>query len=557
MGGSIGFQQYGTMSLNFALGKKDGYYHNKTADFYQDLLHDAAQIHVVLQDMEDHRAWLANAEIMILHIILHHHAVKSSEGNSEMIQLQAANPGDPFSVRQAMIANADIVIRNDKHMNEATITSKRFQDLVSELYTLFEGLMATQEELAKETGLEINFDRANHLHGWEYLDLVNRKLHPQPRRTQLRDTCGRWPKLMREINAVVLFGVRFQEAIQPTADVRLCPRLKTLPKGKDYLAMEVNTLQKLYLESGSSEQEDQAQLTLLGTQLHRSTHLFEPCPSTSKRSTAREGSCACERVQQVVFKKSNAKITKLQCPGTSGAIIVGQGSATWIGSLSRSISSAKSTLLSQSSSKTYQRRNSPPVKQPTTQKVLIRQDALEPIGLAPTQDLASISSKSTKRSGNSISSARSTEPTSTTSSASLTRGHSHCDTTRFKPLAYPGQELRQERLAVNNKDQRTLQPEVMQKLPSEELFAVRSAAQRSRQTLNAENPRNNPQPIFEDFASPPLPLPASSTAQKPIPKNSQAWNTPLDAGALPAAPRNGPLDATGKKPMLRRKLNFV
>lgn len=504
---------------------------------------------------------------MILHIILHRHALKSFNGNSKMIYLQAATPEDPFSIRRAMISNADVVVREDKHMKQASVTSKLFKDLVGELYTLFEGLMATQEELAREVGLEVNFDRANHLHGWEYLDLVNRKLHPQPRRTQLKNTCGRWPKLMREINAVVLFGVRFHQAIQPTADARLCSRLKMLPKEKDYLAMEVTTLQKLYLESGSSEQQDLAQLTLSGTQLHRSKHLFEPCPGTSKRSSAREEVCTCDRVQQIVFKKGNTKITKLQGLGSSGAIIIGQGSANWIDGISKSISTAKSTLFSQNSRRTCQQEHAPLVKASTAHLEPAGQNDLEPIRLVSTENSAS-SIRSTEPSGSSVGSSMSTEPTSTTSSFFPARDY-HCyDTTRSKPIVYLRQEHKQEFPSRNRQDQRQLQPEVIEELPFEKTPIPTYRESYNTSFNNFETPliespitchihRNDSQPFFENSTRPPLPSTViMPPAQKSMPRINQARRTSLSPRDPSAVTSNSLPDVVREKPPLRRKPNL-
>jgi hypothetical protein len=226
-----------------------------------------------------------------------------------------------------MIANTDVVMKDDRRMETSDATSKRFQDVVGELYTLLEGLTEFQGELEKSPGLQLNFDRASEVFGWEYLDVVNRKLHPHPRRTQLKSTCGKWPKLMREIGAVVLFGVCFQEVIRPIANGRLCPGLQFLPKGKDLLAMEVSMLQQMYWESGYSEESEVAQVTLAGTNLRRSSHLFTPCQKVPKQNEGKSQICGCERIQEIVWKKGGTRITTRD----SGAIIIGKASSHWMG----------------------------------------------------------------------------------------------------------------------------------------------------------------------------------------------------------------------------------
>lgn len=100
---------------------------------------------------------------------------------------------------------------------------------------------------------------------------------------------------------MTLFGVRFSEAIRPGTDSGLCTGFKTVPKGKDYLAMKVTKLESLYEESGSHERGNLIQLTLSGIELQQSTHLFGPCPNVSNRSKSREESCRCERAQHLIL----------------------------------------------------------------------------------------------------------------------------------------------------------------------------------------------------------------------------------------------------------------
>lgn len=289
------------------------------------MLDDAAQIRVVLQDAQERRAWMVDAERIILHMIVHRHETRSIKGKSKRPDIQLGDPDDSLSIRAAMVANADVVIKDDRKMTTSDATSKRFHDVVGELYTFFEGLTAFQEKLQDSPGLELNMNHASEIVGWEYMDIVDRRLHPYPRKTQLRKTCGKWPKLIRELDAVVLFGVCFQEVMKPSANDRLCPGLQFLPKGKDFLAMEASMLQKLYRESGSSEENEAAQVTPAGTHLRRSSHLFDSCQKVPEQNKAESQVCGCKRIQEIVWKRGGTRITKR----TSGAIIIGKASSHW------------------------------------------------------------------------------------------------------------------------------------------------------------------------------------------------------------------------------------
>lgn len=156
--------------------------------------------------------------------------------------------------------------------------------------------------------------------GWEYMDLVEEILRPELRELRLRRTCGEWPKLMRELSAIVLFGVRFSEAIQPVTANQLCSRLQYLPVGNDYLAMEVQTLQRLYRESGSSDHGSIVKLTPSGSHLRRSALLFEPCPLRPRHDISSGESCSCRRFQEIVWRTGGDRITT----ESTGAIIIGK-----------------------------------------------------------------------------------------------------------------------------------------------------------------------------------------------------------------------------------------
>jgi hypothetical protein len=144
---------------------------------------------------------------------------------------------------------------------------------------------------------------------------------------------------MRETGVVVPFGVCFQEVIRPIANGRLCPGLQFLPEGKDLLVMEVSMLKQLYWESGSSEENKVAQVTLAGTHLHRSSHLFAPCQKVPKQNEGKSQICECERIQEVVWKKDGTRITTRD----SGVIIIGKASSHWMGFFSNGSSAHTSS----------------------------------------------------------------------------------------------------------------------------------------------------------------------------------------------------------------------
>jgi hypothetical protein len=337
-GVSVGFGHIGTGQANFAFGKHSGVYTADKPNYYSDMLDDAKQIHVILQDTEHRRAWQTDGERAILNLILHRHAKGAYTIENKAIELVPADLKVPSSVRSAMLQNATFVVTQDYHMDNREVNTKLFKDLVGDLYARLEGLEANAETV-NLAGIELRLDWRRRIQGYEYMDLVQKKRKMLIKEAELRKTCGQWPDFAREIGAVILFGSNFGDVLQPTQPFKLCPTFSRVPQGKDYLAVETSTLQMLFSEHGS--QETQQQLTAAGTQWHRSTHLFDACPPMKG---AKAGLCKCDRIQEFISKNAFGRI---RAPGrleNSGAVIFGHGSSRWPKDIANSWLSVRNSL---------------------------------------------------------------------------------------------------------------------------------------------------------------------------------------------------------------------
>lgn len=332
-GGSVGFSYFATGTVTYSIGKHNGPYTAERSNFYEDILDDARQIHVVLQDMEQRRAWQTNAERAILHIIMHRQAKVTYKVDGSIVELQTADPGDPSSVRKAMLDNATRIITHDQCMKENMVQAKLFKDVVGELYYIFEGLEAKSDEISTE-GIKLGLDWRKHTQGYEYMELVQRKHRVQIKEAELRKTCGNWPDYARDISAVILFGTNFGEVFKPSNTAHLCQAMKQAPTQKDYLIVELSALSDLYTEHGCHE--DQSQITATGMRWHRSQHIFESCER--HKSRGREVVCKCQRIQQFVPKEYSGSVTLPGALHDSGAVIFGLGKAYWMSGFAKSLS---------------------------------------------------------------------------------------------------------------------------------------------------------------------------------------------------------------------------
>jgi hypothetical protein len=337
-GGNFGFSKLGTATATFALGKNDGLYSSKKSKFYEDLLDDARQIHVVLQNTGDRCAWQTDAETIILHVVLHRHALKKFTVDGKVVNISAAEAQVPGSVRCAMLRNADTVVMRGRHMETTAVTDKLFKDIVGELFTMIEGLQANAEKVA-ETGIQLKLDWTRRVQGWEYMDLVQKKLKLELREIELGKTCGYWHKFAHDINAVVLFGTGFREVFQPKDTSKLCQAFRKAPKDKHYLVVGISTLRTLYWENNSST--DQTRLTSTGIRWQRAAHVFEPCPQANKNT---KGSCTCERIQEFTPPRA---LGKVRSPGRlegDGAVIFGKGNTSWMGGVTEAWSNVRNAF---------------------------------------------------------------------------------------------------------------------------------------------------------------------------------------------------------------------
>lgn len=322
-GGSVGFTKIATASAHFSIGRKDGTYHAQHSEFYEDLLDDARQTHVILQDMTQRRAWHTDGQRFILHAILNRHSLKPYRVDCKLVKFDSAVCDQPDSVFGSMVQNRDLILRRDQHLDKEDVQVKLFRDEVRELYQMLEGLQAETENVF-EAGIELKLSWEQQVQGWNYMEFLQRKPRMKVHETGLRKTCGQWPAFARDNGAVVFFADNFNDIIQPAMSASLCNKFKNVPRDKDYLTIQTSTLRELLHENHSLP--SQALVTGTGLQWQSSAHLFEPCPKSGIRPT-RQVSCRCDRIQQFSSRRRNAKIELPNPLPKYGAAIFGRGSA--------------------------------------------------------------------------------------------------------------------------------------------------------------------------------------------------------------------------------------
>lgn len=195
-----------------------------------------------------------------------------------------------------------------------------FDDEVSDIWSLLERLGESQNSEQSSPGKNLQTTMKTKVIGWEFMGLVDQKSPYVRKQIFVKTSCGGWPELVHDIDAVVLVAQGFEDIIRPVSELaRLCSIWQSLPKHKYFMAAGVPILQKLCEEAGS----DKTNQHLTSTKLkwHKGSLLFEDCLAHTNAGMV----CKCDRLQQVV--PEGITLRSIKPPGVleaNGCVIFGK-----------------------------------------------------------------------------------------------------------------------------------------------------------------------------------------------------------------------------------------
>lgn len=317
-GGTIGFQNFAIGELSFAVAPKDSKFHISRSRSYQNVIRYASRTPVVLYDTCEKRGWLVPSSAVIAHIVQTRNAREQFSINGKPVNIV---PTDPIhnvyeAAKNMLLVNASTKLEVD--VGEGTTVY--FRDVVLGVWSLMEYIM--DRDIKKEASSDptMQLTTRKSIRGWEFMDLVDEISPFRQKETDIEKSCGDWPDLVQDINAIVLFASGFEDIIMPDQGPRtgLCHPWRTLPQEKDYLAASVSMLNSLYEKAGSRLTKQH--LTSTHLQWHRGPSLFEECVSAGAYA------CNCDRLQRIVHE-SRMSLGTVTPPGLleeQGAVIFGQ-----------------------------------------------------------------------------------------------------------------------------------------------------------------------------------------------------------------------------------------
>lgn len=271
-------------------------------DAYFDTLNSLLSSYVVFYDVSDQRAWLTNATHALLHLVrasLKHDS--ESEFASEYILKSLSNleeNGDPTSPKAAIR-----FLRNPSNLQKLlfpdpanfrteetkttragpsaalpaevstaeirTCTGVRLKDRIQQIMYVLEQTIDHQANVHSfaAPGVPLKLTPRETLEGYRFMDIAARTARAlTPRMVKLTTYNGAgksWVDFTRAIRAVTLFGEGFGELLSlpeepvtsssaPRVDNTICSTWRSLPIGKDYLAVGTYDLARILKQEGST-----------------------------------------------------------------------------------------------------------------------------------------------------------------------------------------------------------------------------------------------------------------------------------------------------------------
>ncbi|KAJ6445358.1 RSC complex subunit Rsc7 [Purpureocillium lavendulum] len=220
-GGSFGFQHFAMARVDFKLGRKDIKYHYLREGPYRTIVSAAERTSVALYDTTERRGWLVPATAVLLHIAQHRHFLD----NGQTIPLETKG-----SAKERLLENC--------HMRLAEDEPYTLRDLINEIWSMVEFLIARTSDQRHMPGRPMNPHIGRRLGGFEYKAIVEQRSPLALKEWPLRGISGGWVSLVEDIDALVLFASGFGNVMRPrdTDNQSICHKWRSLPSNEDYLA---------------------------------------------------------------------------------------------------------------------------------------------------------------------------------------------------------------------------------------------------------------------------------------------------------------------------------
>jgi hypothetical protein len=301
---------------------------------YQQEIHSACNMNVVLYDTDDRRGWLVDGASALLHIT-RTQLCSSPYSDSELFEIDNFQHADPRgglkASRKALMdsGNRSLVIFEEVETSveskagvgeegKAEVKTKTtrwtYQDLVRQTYHILEQLHDYEARMSTSPAISLRFTDREKLTGFAFMDIVDGQNDLRPRAVILKSSGRGWVDFTRSIRAFSLFAKGFGDIIRPSCEAnQLCKSWTHVPTGKDYLVACTSSLKEICRRYGNHDSNPMELAN--GIYWHKPDKLFESCKCNSK---------SCDRVQVLLPASLGSKRHPQPFGCDDGAVIFGR-----------------------------------------------------------------------------------------------------------------------------------------------------------------------------------------------------------------------------------------
>lgn len=248
-------------------------------------LHTLKYRNFVLWDTNDHRGWLVEGPVAALQLLRSY--IKDREPNFDFSKLNHINDETPSAAYDVLTdeenmqmvvlpGSRDVKVKEksegrESSNNESDAKKNTLEHVSFNIYkVLLELSRISITQLKNKTGNNIPdwFQTwvgrrwETTVKGWDFQRLYH-CYEPQVYVKKFRTDPG-WLGLANELDAAFLFGGSFGDIMRPH-DGHCCPYFKTLPKGENYLAVSMATIQRCVNNEGAAPVADETVAKLVRT----------------------------------------------------------------------------------------------------------------------------------------------------------------------------------------------------------------------------------------------------------------------------------------------------
>lgn len=240
-------------------------------EFFAEVVDKMTKIHVLLYDHKCARGWLLDGASALLHILRFHVASYKpiqDSGTFDLTQFCYADSRIGSDAAKDVLLNPkaqDIVLlmersrreketieqddvdRTLKTIIETDVKNCLLKDRILDMWDVLEQMYDRWKGKRDQNGVALE-GYGTKLEGWKFQDVVDREHSINPVVAELDDSAKDWIRLIRRIDAVVLFGNGFGELMRPMGEH--CVNWTSVPQKKFCLAVPIPQLRRIARKHG-------------------------------------------------------------------------------------------------------------------------------------------------------------------------------------------------------------------------------------------------------------------------------------------------------------------